>query len=75
MSVGVDRPANYCPSDLPDSLRRVYFFLSSPMNEPQTKRVTAFVDGQNLFNAAKYAFGYRFPNYDPLNTASNTVTS
>jgi uncharacterized LabA/DUF88 family protein len=29
------------------------------------KRVTAFVDGQNLFHAAREAFGYTFPNYDP----------
>ena len=32
--------------------------------EPQTKRVIAFVDGQNLFYAAKSAFGYSHPNYD-----------
>ncbi len=31
---------------------------------PQNPRATAFVDGQNLFNAAKEAFGYTFPNYD-----------
>lgn len=24
----------------------------------------AFVDGRNLFYAAKYAFGHNFPNYD-----------
>ena len=29
-----------------------------------TKRVAVFVDGQNLFYAAKDAFGYIFPNYD-----------
>lgn len=34
--------------------------------EPPDKRVDAFVDGQNLFYAAKYAFGYNYPNYDPL---------
>ena len=34
--------------------------------EPSTKRCYAFVDGQNLFNAAKEAFGYHFPNYDVL---------
>jgi len=34
------------------------------MNEPTSKRVVAFVDGQNLFYAAKEAFGYIFPNYD-----------
>ena len=34
--------------------------------EPVTKRTAAFVDGQNLFWQAKYAFGYAYPNYDPL---------
>ena len=34
--------------------------------EPSTKRAVAFVDGQNLFYASKYAFGYTYPNYDPL---------
>ncbi|SHJ67795.1 Uncharacterized conserved protein, LabA/DUF88 family [Desulfatibacillum alkenivorans DSM 16219] len=32
--------------------------------EPDLKRTVAFFDGQNLFNAAKSAFGYHFPNYD-----------
>jgi hypothetical protein len=32
--------------------------------EPTIKRAIAFIDGQNLFYAAKYAFGYNFPNYD-----------
>ena len=32
--------------------------------EPAVKRAIAFVDGQNLFYAVKYAFGYTFPNYD-----------
>ncbi len=32
--------------------------------EPQVKRAVAFVDGQNLFYAAKLAFGYSYPNYD-----------
>lgn len=32
--------------------------------EPQTKRVNAYVDGQNLFHAARRAFGYTVPNYD-----------
>ena len=35
----------------------------------QTKRVAAFVDGQNLFNAAQMAFGYSFPNYDLIELA------
>ncbi|PYK44500.1 MAG: NYN domain-containing protein [Verrucomicrobia bacterium] len=33
-------------------------------SEPAVKRAVAFVDGQNLFYAAKIAFGYSFPNYD-----------
>jgi len=39
------------------------------MSDPQEKRVIAFVDGQNLFNAAKMAFGYGFPNFDPIELA------
>ena len=35
-------------------------------DEPSLKRAVAFFDGQNLFYAAKQAFGYRWPNYDPL---------
>jgi uncharacterized LabA/DUF88 family protein len=30
-----------------------------------TSRTVVFVDGQNLFHAAREAFGYTFPNYDP----------
>ena len=33
--------------------------------EPAVKRTVAFFDGQNLYHAAKRAFGYTFPNYDP----------
>jgi len=33
--------------------------------EPQLKRTVAFFDGQNLFHAAREAFGYTYPNYDP----------
>lgn len=33
--------------------------------EPREKRAMAFVDGQNLYHAAKEAFGYEYPNYDP----------
>lgn len=32
--------------------------------EPATKRATAFIDGQNLFHAAKEAFGYAYPTFD-----------
>ena len=37
--------------------------------EPARKRTIAFVDGQNLFYAAKEAFGYGYPNYDPVRLA------
>lgn len=37
--------------------------------EPAVKRTIAFFDGQNLFYAVKYAFGYTWPNYDPLKLA------
>lgn len=36
------------------------------LDEPATKRTIAFVDGQNLFHAAKESFGYAYPNYDVL---------
>lgn len=36
------------------------------MREPLIKRAIAFFDGQNLFHSAKAAFGYTFPNYDPV---------
>ena len=32
--------------------------------EPPVKRTVVFVDGQNLFHAAREAFGYTYPNYD-----------
>jgi len=32
--------------------------------EPTVKRAVAFVDGQNLFYAARNAFGHKFPNHD-----------
>lgn len=33
-------------------------------HEPTIKRAVAFIDGQNLFHAARESFGYTFPNYD-----------
>ena len=38
------------------------FFIMS--TEPHIKRAVAFIDGQNLFYAAKNAFGYNYPNYE-----------
>lgn len=34
------------------------------MIESSNKRVSFFIDGQNLFHGVKEAFGYRYPNYD-----------
>lgn len=42
--------------------------------EPAIKRTIAFVDGQNLFYAARAAFGYHFPNYDVLALAQNVCS-
>ena len=36
------------------------------MLEPVVKRAIAFVDGQNLFHAAREAFGSHYPDYDPV---------
>jgi uncharacterized LabA/DUF88 family protein len=44
------------------------------MQQKQTNRAIAFIDGQNLFNAAKEAFGYPFPNYDVLKLG-NVISS
>ena len=41
--------------------------------EPASKRVVAFFDGQNLFHAAKKAFGHLFPSYDPSLLASEVA--
>src|SRR5258708_28316360 len=38
--------------------------------EPADKRAIAFFDGQNLFHAARAAFGYTFPNYGPIALAT-----
>ncbi len=36
------------------------------MNGPAVKNVMAFIDGQNLYQHAKEAFGHHHPNYDPV---------
>lgn len=43
--------------------------------EPQLKRAITFVDGQNLFHAAREAFGYTYPNYDVLALSQAICTS
>jgi len=39
-------------------------------SEPEVKRAIAFVDGQNLYHGVKKAFGYSFPNFDPVMLAA-----
>jgi len=43
--------------------------------EPSIKRAVAFIDGQNLFYAAKKAFGYPYPNYDPKLLATHIASA
>lgn len=50
-------------------LGRGYFLLPAMPVEPSAKRAVVFVDGQNLFHAAREAFGYTYPNYDVLSLA------
>jgi hypothetical protein len=38
--------------------------MSNILVEPAVTRAIAFIDGQNLFHAAKEAFGYHYPNFD-----------
>ena len=48
----------------------VIFSLAPAMtNEPPAKRAVAFIDGQNLFHAAKDAFGCKHPDFDPRRLA------
>lgn len=42
--------------------------------EPAVKRTIVFVDGQNLFHAAKDCLQYTYPNYDPLALAQLICT-
>jgi len=38
----------------------------APRIKPTLCRVHTFFDGQNLFRQAEEAFGYNYPNYDPI---------
>ena len=53
---------------MPQGLGRGYLFVPEDrkvlLTEPAIKRAVAFIDGQNLYWAAKEAFGYPYPNYD-----------
>jgi uncharacterized LabA/DUF88 family protein len=39
--------------------------------EPTSKRAVAFFDGQNLFHSVREAFGYTYPNFDPVALAGS----
>ncbi|MCU0607938.1 MAG: NYN domain-containing protein [Candidatus Edwardsbacteria bacterium] len=39
--------------------------------EPTIKRAITLIDGQNLYRCVKAAFGYHFPNYDPIKLSTN----
>lgn len=43
--------------------------------EPVVKRAVAFIDGQNLFHAARQVFGATYPDYDPLALADSVCRS
>ncbi len=43
--------------------------------EPSIKRAVVFVDGQNLFHAARESFGYTYPNYSVLALAQAVCIS
>ena len=67
---GAYRDGICSPSDTPQGLGRGYFVSGcSVPAEPPAKRAVAFIDAQNRFHAAKEAFGYRRPNFDPLKLA------
>jgi len=40
------------------------------VEKPDNPQAIVFVDGQNLFWAAREAFGYTWPNYDPVGLAN-----
>lgn len=51
-----------------------YFLVEVlPLVKPSPCRVHAFFDGQNLFHSVRRAFGYTFPNCDPLRLARAVV--
>jgi uncharacterized LabA/DUF88 family protein len=51
------------------------FIFMAISDEPTTKNVMAFFDGQNLYQHAKDAFGHHHPNYDPVKLLKAVCTS
>jgi uncharacterized LabA/DUF88 family protein len=50
-------------------IARAGLFFVACAARTHIKRAIIFVDGQNLFYAARKAFGYTYPNVDPLKLA------
>ena len=51
------------------------FFVTLPLNDGSpVRRAVVFVDGQNLFHAAREAFGYTYPSYDVQRHATLPLT-
>jgi uncharacterized LabA/DUF88 family protein len=44
-------------------------------SEPLIKRTVAFIDGQNLYHAARESFGYTYPNFDVKALSLNICNS
>lgn len=63
-----------CGSPVQGTPRGVTFLEEVvPLQRPSPCRVHAFFDGQNLFHSVRRAFGYTFPNCDPLRLAEAVV--
>ena len=44
-------------------------------SQPSAQRAVAFIDGQNLYHAAREAFGDSYPNYDPKKLAETVYSA
>lgn len=65
----MDYSGIYTPSDQRSRPWRGQSFLEvreGAPHPPSVLRAHAFFDAQNLFHSAKAAYGYRYPNYDPV---------
>jgi len=64
----------FSPLDQPSGPWRGQSFLGAECaatpRVPAILRAHVFFDGQNLFRSAKAAYGYSFPNYDPVALAT-----
>ncbi|MGB4441361.1 MAG: hypothetical protein WBJ62_03960 [Coriobacteriia bacterium] len=65
----MDYSGIYTPSDQRSRPWRGQSFSEAregPPCAPSILRAHAFFDAQNLFHSVKSAYGYRYPNYDPI---------